>query len=282
MTSKIALPRSAVEASRERFRGTSVFSRPCPHAVAALRERAQNAYAEGNRERSVTLMRNVCADAPEEPRYRLDLAEVLFGGNPHDRLEAVALWIAMANDPDRVTSTLRAEALEKLARAASIRNDFVEVRRLIAAAVKLPVADDDRRQLEALSFALAYEGPAGPALRGYFYGNLPGMDAPTWALLATLAEPELGFGHYVLGLQKFGRGDLVDAAAALERGLARGLPGLLFTKNAARRLAVAAYRSGNVQQVNVATTVLSGAEMSAADRLLAGDWAARLAFDAKP
>ena len=280
MTSAITLPRSAVEASKERFRGTSVFSRPCPHAIAAQRELAQNALGEGDRARSVTLMRDVCGDAPEEPRYRLDLAEILYGGEPRERIEAVALWIAIANDPEGVTSTLRSEALEKLARAAAVRGDFAEVRRLIAQAVKLPVADDDRRQLEALSFALAYEGPAGPALRGYFYGNLPGLDPPTWALLATLAEPQLGFAHYVLGLQKLGRGDLVEAAAALERGLAKGLPGLLFQKNAARRLAVAAYRTGNTHQVNTAITVLSGSQMSAADRLLAADWFARLAFDA--
>ncbi len=280
MTSKIVLPKSAVDASRERFRGTSVFSRPCPHAIAARREQAQVALAGGNRLKALALMRDVCGDAPEEPRYRLDLAELLSIGEPREKLEAVALWTAMALDPEGVTSTLRSEALEKLSRVAAARGDFVEVKRLIAEAVKLPVADDDRRQLEALSFALAYQGPAGPALRGYFYGNVPGIDAPTWALLATLAEPQMGFGHYLYGLQMFGRGQLVDASAALERGLARGLPGLLFVKNAARRLAVAAYRANNPHQVNVAITVLSGADMSAADRLLAGDWAARLAFDA--
>ena len=80
-------------------------------------------------------MRSVCGDAPEEPRYRLDLAEMLFAGEPRERLEAVSLWIALANDPERVTSTLRSEALEKLARAAAIRGDFVEVRRLIAQAL---------------------------------------------------------------------------------------------------------------------------------------------------
>nr|MBA3452004.1 hypothetical protein [Deltaproteobacteria bacterium] len=282
MTSKIVLPRSAVEASRERFRGTSVFSRPCPHAIAAQRERAQDAYAHGDRARSISLMRDVCGHAPEEPRYRLDLAEALYAGDPRERLEAVSLWTALALDPDRVTSTLRAEALEKLARAAAMRNDFTEVRRLIAQAVKLPVADDDRRQLEAITFALGHEGPAGAALRGYFYGSLPGLDAPTWALLATLAEPQLGFGHYVAGLQKLGRGDLVEASAALERGLARGLPGLLFVKNSARRLAVAAYRTGNTEQVKTAIGVLQGTDMSEADRLLASDWSGRLAFDASP
>lgn len=280
MTSTIVMSKAAVEASRERFRGTSVFSRPCPHAIAAQRERAHEAFAEGDRDRSIALMRDVCGHAPEEPRYRLDLAEALYAGDPRERLEAMSLWTALANDPERVTSTLRAEALEKLARVAAARNNFTEVRRLIAQAVKLPVADDDRRQLEAITFALAYEGPAGPALRGYFYGNVPGIDPPTWALLATLAEPQLGFGHYVLGLQKFGRGDLVEASASIERGLARGLPGLLFVKNSARRLAVAAYRTGNTHQVNTAITVLSGADMSVADRLLAGDWFARLAFDA--
>ncbi|MDB4963398.1 MAG: Tetratricopeptide 4 [Myxococcales bacterium] len=281
MTSKIVLPRSAVEASRERFRGTSVFSRPCPHAIAASREHVADALGQGDRPRAITLMRDVCGDAPEEPRYRLDLAEILYGGEPRERLEAITLWTAIALDPEGVTSTLRAEALEKLARAAAARNDFVEVRRLIAEAVKLPVDADDRRQLEALSFALAYPGPAGDAIRGYFYDTDHGITPPTWALLATFAEPTLGFGHYLLGLQRYGRGDLTSAATALERALALGLPGTAFVKNAARRLAVAAYRVNDPAKVAVAISVLSGPEMTAADRLLAQDWAARLAFDAK-
>ncbi len=60
------------------------------------------------------LMREVCADAPEEPRHQIELGDVLSIGNPAEVVEARALWLAVAGD-ETVTSTLRAEALEHLA-----------------------------------------------------------------------------------------------------------------------------------------------------------------------
>lgn len=280
MTRAIELPRAAIEASRERFRGTSVFARPCPHAIAARRERAQRALAAGDRSGAVTLMRAVCGDAPEEPRHRLDLGTVLYAGAPAERAEALALWTALARDGERVTSTLRAEALENLARAAAARGEDAEVKRLIAEAAALPVDGDAGRQLQALAYALDHAGPAGAALRGYFFGGASRIDLPTWARLATLAEPRLGLGHYLLGLQHLSRGELGDGAAALARSLVLGLPGLAFVQNAARRLAVAAYRTGDAAQLATAITALSGAQMTEVERLLARDWLDRAAFDA--
>lgn len=280
MIAQIQLPPSAVDASRERFRQGSVFSRPCPHAIAARREQAQLALADGDRPRAVRLMRQVCGDAPEEPRHRLALAELLSEGNPFERTEAINVWTALANNAEGVTSTLRATAFENLARAAAERGDFTQVRALIADAVQLPLDADERRQIDALSFALAHTGPAGPALRGYFFGAGPGISPATYALLATLAEPTLGLGHYLLGLQMGLQGEQSKAAVNLERGIVFGLPGTPFVKNAARRLAIAAYRTGDTTRVMTAATALSGAQMTTGDRLLARDWLDRIEFDA--
>ena len=279
MLETIELPKGAVEASRERFRVGSVFSRPCPHAIAKRRELAFEALGDGDRDRAVGLMRTVCGDAPEEPRHKVALGQMLDGGDAYQRAEAHVLWTALAYDESRVTSTIRAEAFERLARAAAARGADDAVQHILRRAVTLPVDINERRQLDALAFALAHEGPAGPALRGYFFAAVPGIEPSTWALLATLAEPSLGFGHYLLGLQRLSQGAYVLAAESLDRGLALGVPGIAFEKNGARRLAVAAYRTGDRRRVELAITMLTRSGMSAADRLLAQDWFERLAFD---
>jgi hypothetical protein len=51
-----------------------------------------------------------------------------------------------------------------------------------------------------------------------------------------------------------------------------------FTKNGARRLAVVAFRANDTARVEKAIAVLRGADMNETDRLLADDWAQRLAF----
>lgn len=280
MISKIQLPPGVVEASRERFRGTSVFDRPCPHAIAKRREQAQVAAGQGDQRRAVALMRDVCGDAPDEPRYQLDLGDMLIGGDPMEHAEAIGRWTSVARDVEGVTSSLRADALEKLARLAAVDGNFTKTRALVAEAMTLPVDANERRQQEALAFALDYTGPAGAALRGYFFPGVTRIDPPTWAVLATIAEPNLGFAHYLLGLQRLTGSKLVEASIELQQALALGVPGLAFKKNGARRLAVAAYRSGDTAGVKAAIDVLSGAEMSESDHLLAKDWAERLAFDA--
>jgi hypothetical protein len=279
MISSISLPVEAIEGTRERFRAGSVFARPCPHANAARRERAIKAYARGDRPRAIQLLRDVCRDAPEEPRYRLELGDFLVGGAAAEYAEAVALWTAIA-ESDKVTSSLRADAFDRLARRAAATGDLTRTTELIARARALPVDPQARRQLEAQWFALQHEGNAGAALRGYFFAPSGTWDGPSWALLATLAEPELGLGHYLLGLQKGIAGAWEEAAEALETSLTKGLPSTSFTKNAARRLLVVAYRANDEARVERAIATLRGPDMNQSDRLLADDWQQRLAFAA--
>jgi hypothetical protein len=284
MLATIAVPTDAVEASREHFRGTSVFARPCPHAIAAAREHAAEAYAGGDRARALVLMRDVCHDAPEEPRYRLELGDYLAGGTADERAEATALWqrIVDAKDDEAedITSSLRAEAYERLARIAAQDGDLAKTAAIIAAAHALPVDAAARRQLDAEAFALADTAPAGAALRGYFFPvGERSLEPVQWALHATIAEPTLGFAHYLVGLQRTLTGDWAESSRELARALDLGLPGPLFVKNAARRLALAAYRAGDTAQVRRAAAVLQQPDMTTVEHLLGADWLQRLEFD---
>jgi hypothetical protein len=276
MIDKIDLPKSVVEGTRERFRGGSVFSRPCPHAIAARREAAFVELNHGDRDKALALIREACAEAPDEPRNRLDLGGVLVTGDPMQRAEAQAIWIQIAAD-DQVTTTLRAEALEKLARLATDDRERLAV---IERARALPLDGNERRQLDAEAFALAHDGPAGRALRSYFFGTINGETIADAQHAADL-EPELGFGHYLLGLQLSNVGDWTAAAAELDLALARGLPGANFVRFAARRLAIAAYRTDDRARLDRAIAALTGPDTSEVDHLLAKDWLARVAFDKK-
>ena len=91
----------------------------------------------------------------------------------------------------------------------------------------------------------------------------------------------MGFAHYLLGLQDTLHDDWAPAAHELARALELDLPGPQFARNAARRLAVAAYRAHDRGGVEKAIAVLSGPRMTTPDRFLADDWRARLDFDAK-
>jgi hypothetical protein len=255
-----------------------VFARPCPHAIAARREAAVHALVDGDRARAVALLREVCDEAPEEPRHRVELADMLAGGDEAEHREAEAIWGALANDADRVTSTLRVDVLERLARAAAARHDRPAVEARIKEASALPIDSNERRQIDAEVFALEHRGPAAEALYDYFFLGLPPAMVAQWAVVA---EPELGFAHYLLGLQLSGLGLWPRAAEEIDRALELGLPGPQFVRNAGRRLAVAAYRSHDRPRIGKAIATLSGPDMTTPDHLLAQDWQARLDFDAK-
>lgn len=278
MIAAIVLPPPAVEASKERFRTGSVFARPCPHAIAARRARAVRAVAGGDRGGAIALMREVCADAPGEPRYRLELGLFLGASeDPAHRAEAEQIWTAIAGDADGVTSTLRGIAYERLARAVGAR-DLERARGLLAEATALPIDPNERRMLDGMAFVLAHRGAAAEALRAYFFPKDGDPSSPLErAAAAVAAEPGLGMGHYLLGLQRGLAGEWAGAAAALEAAIGRELPGPAFVRNAARMLAVAAYRASDRNRLGLAIAALSS--LSAGDRRLAQDWLARITFD---
>ncbi len=280
MIEAIALRPEEIEATKERVRQVGVFSRPCPHAIASRRARAYEAVGRGDREHGIALLREVCGDAPLEPRYRMELGDVLARGGEKDRREANDLWGAIEKS-NQVTSSLRAEAMERLASEAAARGDLPGTLAKIAEALALPLDDGQRRQLEAKRLALEHTGPAGEMLRSYFFPppGAPG-DPRQWATRASELEPELGLALYLRGLRQGDDASWKAMADDLSGALRLGLPGRSFVRNAARRLAVAAYRAGDLAKVQQSVETLDAKEMTETDHLLAEDWRQRLRFAA--
>lgn len=277
---RILLQPEQIEATKERFRQVGVFSRPCPHAIADRRSRAYAAFARGDLEAGVSLLREVCGHAPLEPRYRMELGDMLARGDTKARHEAAQLWREIERS-SQVTTSLRGEALERLASEAAFRGDMTTTRELVKAALQLPLDDAQRRQLEAKRLALDHTGPAGEMLRAYFFppASTPG-DSRRWASRAAELEPALGLTRYLRGLRQADDGSWNAMAADLAEALQLGLPSLSFRRNAARRLAIAAYRAGDTSRVELAIRTLNEDGMTETDRLLAEDWRQRLRFAA--
>jgi len=284
MIAAVPLSTDEVEMVREMYRHEGLFARPCPHAVAAQRERAFEAAVRGDRDGAVRAYRDVCADSGGEPRYRLELAELLVSGDDDaQRAEGVATLEDLAVRGK--TSSLRADALEDLARLAARERRWGDAQARFAAAAALPLDDGTRRSLEAALFAIRHRGPAAPALRDYFFGAMVAAIDPFGvrrfqleaATRAVAREPALGLAWYLRGLQRARDRDFAGAAADLETGLALGLPSSRFVRNGARQLLNTGWRAGDHAVVLRAAGVLERAGGSELDRLLAADWRDRVA-----
>ncbi len=145
-----------VEAQKERFRRTSVFARPCAHAIAKRSARAAELAGRGDLDGAVALMREVCQDSLGDPRYRLALANLLYvddtdPGHQIDRDEAVGDWLQLAVDDRNVTVSVRERAFRYLARDAVARGDLAGAARLLAFARTMPLDDTERRSLDAMA-----------------------------------------------------------------------------------------------------------------------------------
>ncbi len=278
MLATIDIPDSVVEGQKEMFRRTSVFARPCAHAIAKRFARAVQLFAQSEKDDAIDLMRRVCSDAPNEPGYQLQLGDMLYS-DPAQRDEARAIWQLIAVDDRNVTVSVRQRAFVRLAKVAMTEGKAEQAEQLVRFAQSLPLDPTERRELDAMVFAFAHKGPARPFLLSYFF---PKDKDPTPLASATAAiavEPKLGFAHYLLGLQRAATHDDAAAAVSLETALALPLPGAAFVKNGARKLAVSAYRSYDLPRLRRATTILTGPDMTSGDRLLARDWLDRVEFD---
>ncbi len=270
MLATIEVPEADVEAQRERFRQPGVFQRPCPHANAARLHRAAGLpHAQ-----KVRLIREVCQDAPGEPRYLLALADELALGDAAEVAEARRIYGLYASGERG--PILAARALGELIVMAAREDDLAAVRALLDRVLAYKLDDETRRTFEAMDIALDTAGLRGRFLRGYFFGQ---GDDLAWSLLAAMSHGD-GLGWYLVGLQAYRRDLYPLATLALTEAFDRGLPSSRFVRNGARWLAVAAWRAGDRAALAVALGALDGSAYET-DRLLAADWRERIDFSTR-
>jgi hypothetical protein len=279
MIDRIQLPSGAPETVRERFRRGGIFQRPCPHAVADKRSRAARLIGRGRIAEALEVLRSVCRDAPGEPTYRIDLAELLVRAERPG--EASAIYHELSGDAEGVSTSLRAESHLALAAIAMRAGDRAGALRAIDQAVPLAVDDDLARQITAQRFAAGHTGPAADALRAYFWppGALIGVDPIAQlgrAAAAVAAEPALGLGHYLVGRNLSGRGAAADAARALAHALDRGLPSPLLARECASLLAAEAYQAGDLAEVERAAALMIAPLQPQVTQLLGYDYLERV------
>jgi hypothetical protein len=226
-------------------------------------------------------MQQVCGEAPDEPEFRIKLGDYLANGDAREHDRAVTIWTEIADAPaTSITSSLRAEALKRLICASAARGDLPRIIELADRAAGLPLEGDARRFALAQRLVAHDAGPAGSALRAYFFWPSRIFTPHVWALVATAREPTSGLAHYLLGLQARAadRWDLV--ADELAHALSLGLPTIEFLEFGARNLAIAAYRTRDAAKLGLAISALAGPGTNDVDHWLAREWASRLAFDA--
>lgn len=267
MLASIDVPAADLEAARERFRQPGVFQRPCPHANAARMHRA----ATLPHAQAVRLIRQVCDDAPGEPRFLLALAEELTKGDADELAEARRIYGLYAGGERG--QVLAARALQALVGLDARAGDLAAVRAHLDRALAFSLDDETRRTFEAMDLAMRADGLRGSFLRRYFFAT---GDDLGWSLLAAMFGGD-GLGWYLVGLQAHIRDWHGLATFALTAAFDRGLPSSRFVRNAARRLAISAWRAGDRAALDVATSALAQSAYET-DRALAADWRERVAF----
>lgn len=277
MLASVPVSQRELEVVRELYSRRALFERPCPHAVAARRAEAGRALTRRDLDAAIAQLRTACGYAPDDPHLQLELAALLARGGPAERATARQRWQELSARA-ALPQALRAQVLEQQARAAGVDGKLDEARALVEQALTLHMDDDHRRQLEAMRLALAHTGPASQALRGYFFAPA-GNDPRRAASEAVEREPSLGLARYLRGLRQADTGAWIAMAQDLEAALRAGLPSPRFERNAARRLAVAAYRAGDTGRLLAAIEALERPGRSEVDRLTAADWRARLRYD---
>jgi hypothetical protein len=216
----------------------------------------------------------VCSDVPDEPRYRLELAEELAKGDEREVAEARTIYESFAGGERG--QILAADALEALIRLDAVANDYASVRTRLDRALSFALDDETRRKFEAMDLALRAGGFSGYFLRAYFFA---GGDDLAWAFAAAILDGD-SLAWYLAGIQAHVRDHHHLAAIALTIAFGRGLPSPRFVRNGARRLAVSAWRAGDLAAVDVATSALD-TSVYETDRALAADWRERKRFTSR-
>ena len=271
--------------ARERFRRPAIFGKVCARELAAKVQEARGRLYSVP-EKAVAILRSVCQDDPQEPSYRLDLAEA-FGaaGATDDALRDAA---AVEND-ESATHPLRARAAQIASNALYHAGRFQEARAAVERGLVFATDDGEQRtglaRLRALDDELARK-TIGRVLFGD--GPLRGVEAGLVVfLIDRFAEafPGEALGPYLLGRQIAYRDpglalELLETACPLAGGQPRAKPlPPVFVKECHGLVSESAFRAGDLERTRLALERAATGAETVADRLRALDFMERLEWE---
>jgi tetratricopeptide (TPR) repeat protein len=220
---RVELSDVARAAARARFDRPAIFGRRCPHVVDECKERAAGLRDEGDDEGAIVEARRVLALDPGDALAALGLAasQVRLGRLDEGR----ASLLALAND-ERLTPRARDRALEDLGDLALSMGQLTEAAARYTEVAARSLSEDALRTLDVKLRATRDEvGRA--AIVALLVGSPDrGPDKPRAMELlgAWSAEaPDDGLPDYLLARHYVSAGQLVEAAAHLDRASTRSL-----------------------------------------------------------
>jgi hypothetical protein len=261
----------------ERLRAPSVFRKVCAHELALRRVAAERAQAAGDAPRALAELETVCVDDPDNPQHLVEVMDAARAAGRDDRAAEAARRL-LAHPQATPPLVGRARALE--GDLALERGDLGTARARYAEAAALPLDEPAQRLLTAKRQVADEPAPDRDLVRFLVEPMARRDTALDLYTLERLAEraPQRGLYHYLLGRQLVERRRFAEAADALDRARALGLPDARFAREALRLAGVARLRAGDPTAARAAFAALaSDGAAPEGLRLEAADWLARTA-----
>ncbi len=230
----IQLREDQLRIARQRFIRPAIFRRHCPHEVAALIDRAWQAY---NAQRYTDAVRDFDRVLELEPENPSALRGLLYGTYrlaDYERSESAALLIER---PDQTVGLLadahlvRGDTAWKTGRLDDARRSY--------GAVAVLHASEDMSRAASIRMEVLDREPIRDTIMAYLTAA-----SGHWRLILSVRDagdlaPDYGAGHYLIGRWLFLSGSYEQALAYLAKADALGLPGELVRQENLRLEAMA-------------------------------------------
>jgi hypothetical protein len=278
---RVQVPRRQLQLAVERFRRPSILRRVCAHEVANLQQRARDLAGRHRLDAAAAVQQQICSFDPSDPGHLLDWMRSLAAAGRSG--EARELSRRLLSHP-ALSKPLQRQGLELLGDLAWQQGDRAAAATWYRRAGELAAEAYQRRVLQLKRLGLQHDSPeVRRVLRRYIApgpGNKrdPQLDLHLAHRLQRLL-PASGLGLYLQGKQLAGRNHCAEAATALERALALGLPGPDFVVEAHRTRALCQYRAadyagarGTLQALLRRPGLAAGTRLEALDLLQRVRW----------
>jgi tetratricopeptide (TPR) repeat protein len=268
--------------AQERFRRPAIFSKVCARELAArVAEARGRMYVTPDR--AVALLESACQDDPQEPSFRLDLAEALAAAGHTD--QALRMETQAAND-EALTWPLRARAWNLAATLHFHAGRFAEAEAAVRHALALATDEGEERTGLAKLRALG-DLTARATLGRVLFGDsiTRGVDpAVTLFLVDRFARafPAERLGPYLMSRQLAWRDPrlaLPLAARACGPDVTSAPLSAAFQRECLRMTADAAFRAGDLGASRSAIERLAAEADNEAERLRAADFLERIGWE---